>query len=171
MAKTVQDYIDELKAFSLRSKFRDTDVMSASVPTIAQIAENQEKVGSEDTGFLTVLVTHSRGTFPVNGARVDVFNKNGDLILTEFTDMSGRTRTMALPTQPGINSENPNTTQEGVSDYYDIEISAPNFVKARINNIPIFEGVNSLQGFDMVFVGAAPSTEMQVIDLPVTTKE
>lgn len=170
MAKTVQDYIDELIAYSSRSKFKEENLRTA-VPAQVAVQENDDKVGSEDTGFLTVIVTHSRGTFPISGARIDVFSKSGDPIFTEFTNISGRTRTMALPTQPGINSESPETTAGGVSDYYDIEISADGFISARINNIPIFEGVNSLQGFDMMFESAASSGDMQIIDLPVTVKE
>lgn len=170
MAKTVQEYIDELIAYNSRSKFKDQNLRPA-VPAQVSLQENDDKVGSEDTGYLTVIVTHSRGTFPISNARIDVYNKSGDLIFTEFTDISGRTRTIALSTKPGINSENPSTTGNGVSDYYDIQISADGFISARINNIPIFEGVNSLQGFDMVFEGAAASTDMQIINLPVTVKE
>lgn len=113
-------------------------------------------------GFLTVMVTTQKGTFPLKGAKVTVKDSSGNELYEQFTDESGRTEKMTLKTTSKENSESPDMPGR-VAEYYNINIDAKDFIPIVIQGIPIFDGISTTQSFDMIFTSAAESPEPQII--------
>ncbi len=145
MEKNINDYIKELFEYQRRSKFND----------------------DSGSGKLMVTLTHSKGTFPVINGRVNVRNSDGAEITTVFTDESGKTEEIILPAPSVSASESPGASFDTVAGFYNIFVSADGYVDAEIRNIPIFDGITSMQTYDMIFQGAAPDDLPQVIILPM----
>ncbi len=162
MQKTIEEYIQEMRNFSRRSRFSQDN----AIP-VAAASEIPAEPGI--VGELIILVTHSRGTFPVKDAKVTVFDRDNNIIKVTNTDESGRTERITLQTVAKELSESPGTNINDVAKYYNVLIDADDFVSVLIRNVPVFEGVTSLQGFDMLYRGAANSQETQIIELPISS--
>ncbi len=115
------------------------------------------------SGTLVVVLTHSKGLFPVPNARVCVSDTNGNSIGCKQTDESGRTEEWRLPAPPKANSASPGASASDVSAFYNLRIDAEGYVPVIIEGVPIFDGVRTLQPLDMFFAGAADSTAPEVI--------
>lgn len=99
------------------------------------------------TGNLIGIVTAVRALYPVKNAKVTVFTgeyDNMNVIDTDLTDQSGRTKTFILPTpEKALSLEETNT----VLPYalYNMLIEADGYIKNIHLNIPVFSTVTSLQ--------------------------
>lgn len=158
MEKTIEEYLEEMRRYAKRSNQTVTEAMPVMAPATPGIV-----------GELIILVTHSRGTFPVENAEVTIFDRDNNVIKKVTTDNSGRTDRIILQALPKALSESPNGENKDVSKFYNARIDAENFVSVLIKNIPVFEGITSLQSYDMLYKGAANSQELQVIELPITS--
>lgn len=154
MEKTIEDYIQELKEISKRSIFKEKAIETAAPPA------------NEATGNLIISVTHSQNTMPVSNAVFKVFNKNGNLMESGKTDISGKSDEIKLPAINKSISERPGTELINSAVFYDLSIDAENYIPFTIKNIPIFEGITTLQNFDMTFFAASPDGLPQTITLP-----
>ena len=114
-------------------------------------------------GTLVVVLTHSKGLFPVPNAKVCVSDANGNSIGCNITDSSGRTAEWRLPAPPKANSTSPGASASDVSAFYNIRVDAEGYLPVIIEGVPIFDGVRTLQPLDMFFAGAAPSGAPEVI--------
>lgn len=117
-------------------------------------------------GKLLVFVTMGKGTYPISNAKVSIFTEDGKQILTEITDESGRTDTVVLPTVPSSLSQSPGTLPDDTAVFYDIEIKAGGFLPVRIEHIPIYDGVTTIQKFDMTLLSAAPDDKSDIVVNP-----
>lgn len=126
-------------------------------PTVAEPAEQQgeyqegtpyERQDSADpNGRLTVMVTAISNLYPVEKAKVTVFTGNyeaPDIIDTDFTDISGKTKTFSLPAPTRELSMEPDS---GAQPYtlYNVLVRADGYVDNLHINLPVFRGVTSLQ--------------------------
>ncbi len=161
--KTIQEYIEELKAFKERSLEKNY------VPAVSANVTNETNELPEDvnkgTGNLVVIVTHSRGTFPVVNAQVTVYDTDENVITTAKTDLSGRTPEIVLDTYSKDLSERPEGSNTPINRFYNIFIEADRYVSALIKNVPIFEGVTTLQRYDMTFASSVTDQSTQVVEL------
>lgn len=155
MAKSFDDYINELKEFQKRSKNY----------TAANSSNLQNPVPSAYRGRIIFNITHSRGTYPVENALITIFD-NGNIIKAVTTDESGKSPTITLDAFDKKFSESPSSDINNITRYYDAQIEAEDFVTVRIENIPIYENVTTLQQYDMLFKSAANGQEIQIITLP-----
>lgn len=143
MEKSIQDYINELMNYRARS----------TTPT------------RNAKGNLIVEVTHSRGTFPIEKAKVEVFDTKNTSITTMLTDQSGRTPSLSLDAKSKELTDAPGPSSASTATLYNIIISADGFVTTTIKNIPIYEGITTLQNYDMLFSSVADGKESQTIVL------
>ena len=129
-------------------------------PTAADVNEPLEKQGEygegapyekEDSadpdGRLTVMVTAISSLYPVERAKVTVFTGNYEapnIIDTDFTDISGKTKTFSLPAPTRELSMEPNS---GAQPYtlYNVLVEADGYADNLHINLPVFRGVTSLQ--------------------------
>ncbi len=153
MNKSIDDYINELIKTSKRSKFKETPVIS-------------EEISNVVFGYLLISVSHSQNTFPVSNAEFTVFDKNKNIAANGRTDSSGKSDKIKLPAIPKSLSESPGNELINSAVFYDVEIKAENYIPFTIKNIPVFEGVTTLQNFDMTFFSASPNGLPQTINLP-----
>lgn len=135
--------------------YRKTRVM----PTVAPAQSNPTPTDAlpESTGKLIAIVTSLRGIYPVKNAKVTVFTGNyGNMqvVDTDYTDESGRTKAFVLETpnkQISLESEN-----KGIAyATYNLEIKAEGYVDNVHINIPVFSGVTSLQSSNLMLLETA----------------
>ncbi|MGN0687312.1 MAG: hypothetical protein ACI4KA_04310 [Oscillospiraceae bacterium] len=103
-------------------------------------------------GSIRFAATAARGAFPVPGARVVISRKIGGkdhvfYVLT--TDISGLTPVVTVPAPPKELSESPGSI---VTPYatYNAAVSADGYNNVSIINLPVFEGVMSMQRIALV---------------------
>lgn len=161
MQKNIEDYILEMREFAKRSKLSSTE-------SIMVAAASETPAAAASVGALIISVTHSRGTFPINGAKITIFDRDNNIIMTTITNTSGRSERIILPAASKQLSVTPGNNANELAKYYNIQIDAENFVSALIRNIPIFENITSLQAYDMLYKGAATNQDLQIIELPIS---
>ncbi len=94
----------------------------------------------------------ARGALPVAGARIVVSKPIGGsdhIFYTMTTDMSGQTPMIMLPAPPKELSETPNGTIAPYS-VYNVRVSADGYNDVVIGDLPVFEGVTSVQRVALV---------------------
>ena len=104
------------------------------------------------TGQLRFRTFTERGALPVKDAVCIVtkdFGGETQVLSTQTTDMSGQTEIISLPAPPRSLSQTPNNT---ILPYalYDATIRAEGFEGIVLKNIPIFEGILSVQNAALV---------------------
>ena len=147
----IEKYKAELMAMSRR----------AAIRTVAEV-ENVTP-----TGKLVVSVTTYRGLKGVENAQVSVFTgdmNNRNVIDTDITDESGKTKEFVLATK----SKNLSTAvNEDKTPYttYNVYVRADGYVDEARLNIPVFEGVTSIQYIDLISFAANDDNETpRIID-------
>ena len=110
---------------------------------------------NEEFGFLTVNVKTANGALPIENALVTVYSspppsQNNEPILGETnviynlkSDKNGKTQKVALKTKPLNLSQTPNEPFPYLS--YNILVTKDGYYDSTYLNVPIFEGVTSLQ--------------------------
>ncbi|MBQ8840160.1 MAG: hypothetical protein IJ004_02435 [Clostridia bacterium] len=113
-------------------------------------------VENDAIGYLTVIVRTVNGALPVENAQVVIYGygnddnipSNGDIIYTLSTDISGKTEKVAL------NSKNKDISlapkNEVPSKGYNISVTANGYYDSSYINVPIYQGVHSLQYVNLI---------------------
>lgn len=98
-------------------------------------------------GYLIGIVTAVRSLYPVKNAKITIFTgdyENMNVIDSDLTDQSGRTKTFVLPTPESSISLDQNNTAIPYS-LYNMAVEADGYIKNIHLNIPVFGTVTSLQ--------------------------
>lgn len=168
--KTPQDYANEL----LQMYRAAAPHSEPAIPIVAPMADalppqSTPAVDFEDgTGGIVVNVTTLRGLYPVKNALVTVFTGSGDgttVIETDVTDESGKSGVFNLKTPPAYESQQ--AENGGVIPYasYNISVRSDGYVEQIAMNVPVFSGVISVQGIDLIPIAAAGGhTNPQIIN-------
>ncbi len=109
---------------------------------------------TEAIGFLVVQTLTANGALPVENALVYVYEyeengeSDGNAIYTQKTDSSGRTDKLALKAvrkELSLTPENkhPYTT-------YNVVVSADGYYGSEKINIPVFQGITSIQQVNLI---------------------
>lgn len=151
--KTPQEYAKELMEMYAKS-------------TLPQ--DTQENEITDSSGGIIVNTTTLKQLYPVNRALITVFTgspDNKNIIETGYTDQSGKSPVFKLKTPPKDLSLSAAAPQLPYS-LYNIEIVADGYVKRTYLNVPVFSGVVSVQGADLLPVSAAGNNPSpQIFDL------
>lgn len=131
-----------------------------SEPYVEPVYEDIDAFYDANTrrGQLQFTVYTARRALPVPNARVVVYKTIGGrdhAFYTYITDMSGQTPEMRLPAPSSTLSQSPSNTVQPFS-LYDAFISAPGFNDVLIRDIPVFEGITSMQRVAMVPSAGSP---------------
>ena len=97
-------------------------------------------------GTLIFQVTGGQGAFPVPNATILLtkqLNDQQSLSFTIVTDESGKTAPVSLPAPSRELSQRPGNGI--VFATYQAEISAPNYVTTKIRDLPVFDGITTIQ--------------------------
>ena len=118
------------------------------------------KQENESIGFLVVNTKTANGALPIENANVTIYgnsplDENGapalldsDVIYNLTTDKNGKTPKVSLKTQNKNLSLSPENTLP--YDTYNIFVSADGYYDNSYLNVPIFQGITSLQGVNLI---------------------
>ena len=126
-------------------------VIPTQVTPSAEAPTPDARFPRDSVGFLQVWATSARGVFPVENATVTVSGvENGVPILyrTVFTDESGLTPLMALPTVSAQLSMRPGNVQPFT--LYTVQIEKDGFFPVENTGVPIYEGIIARQPVNLV---------------------
>ena len=126
----------------------DTGFQNSAIPTVNMQDDGQFPETSPNTGAgdLIVQVTLARGSIPVEGATVTVTDGSNpsNRIAVLHTDNSGRTERLSLPAPSASLSQTPVGVTRPYS-IYNILVEQPGYYTVRLNAVPIFDRVSSIQ--------------------------
>ena len=138
------------------------------------VPENPE-LPAGGVGYLIVRVTTALGSIPLEGISVTVRNYNpegesgkGAVITTLVTDRSGNTKRFPLAAPPKELSEHPGNVRPFAS--YSVDINTDGYYEQYYTNVPIFDGVTSLQQADLVPLAENRRTDSQTPDVRIFTE-
>ena len=123
---------------------------------------------SQNPAFGTLLfqVTGGQGAFPVDGATITITKALDDrlgLSVTVVTDESGKTDPISLPAPSRALSQAPNGGV--VYAAYQAEVSAPNYVTTEIRDLPVFDGITTIQPVNLTpDIGGQRRNEVEEIE-------
>lgn len=106
----------------------------------------------ENFGNIRVRTYAASGALPIDGVLVKIYGTdeyNRDTVYSLLTDENGITRELALPAPPRAYSSAPGAKQSPYS-VYNVEITKSGFYPKRIDNVPIFNGINAVLPIEMI---------------------
>lgn len=168
--KTPQDYARELIDMYRSNR---QEILEEVMPTVSSdiesdITDTADKSTFQDgNGGLQINVTAFDRLYPVPNALVTVFTgtpENMTVVKTGTTDQSGKSEIFDLSTPLKSDSQQ---VEESTVPYfnYNILVQSDGYVEQIVKNIPVFSGVVSVQGIDLLPVSAAGGhTSPQIID-------
>lgn len=145
------------KTSSADNTHHTTNGQNFQPPAATKGEYEQFQQENPDSGVIKTQVFTARRTYPVGNAQVNlykVFPDGAYLIDSQFTDRSGQVKPVTVPALERSLSEPPGDPTPYVS--YRITVSHPDFMDAVIEQVPVFEGVTSLQAVDLIPAAAAP---------------
>ena len=145
------------KTSSADNTHHTTNGQNFQPPAATKGEYEQFQQENPDSGVIKTQVFTARRTYPVENAQVNlykVFPDGAYLIDSQFTDRSGQVKPVTVPALERSLSETPGDPAPYVS--YRITVSHPDFMDAVIEQVPVFEGVTSLQAVDLIPAAAAP---------------
>ena len=145
------------KTSSADNTHHTTNGQNFQPPAATKGEYEQFQQENPDSGVIKTQVFTARRTYPVENAQVNlykVFPDGAYLIDSQFTDRSGQVKPVTVPALERSLSEPPGDPTPYVS--YRITVSHPDFMDAVIEQVPVFEGVTSLQAVDLIPAAAAP---------------
>lgn len=146
-----ENYINEMRQMQKRA--------SAEKP-------KTEKEETDSFGKLLIIVTAVNGLYPVNSAKVEIFTGTGEkaeTVTTVYTDKSGKTPPIILPTPQKSVSQKPNT-QAVPYALYNMHVTADGFVGQTLLDLSVFSGVTSLQRVNLTLLSASGVNREEVRD-------
>lgn len=120
-----------------------------------QTTQQEQEMQQESLGTLKVQVYTARRTLPVEDATVAISRNTPEgeqEIVTLTTNNSGTTQTVSLPGVPASLTEVPGLNLEHYFKQYsyNIEVTHPDYVSVLFKNVPIFQGIQSIQSIDLI---------------------
>lgn len=166
--KTPQDYANELlKMYRENAMALSEREESAHLSTLQQASPIPPRF-EDGTGGLQLNVTTLDRLYPVKNALVTVFTGNGQnkiVIETDVTDQSGKSGVFNLKTPPVADSQQAENGGEVPYARYNVSVQSDGYVEQIAMNVPIFSGILSVQGIDLLPITAAGGhTAPQVIE-------
>ena len=140
-----------------------SEIETTPIPTeITPIAPPQ----NEQEGRLLGVVTNFNSLYPVENAKVTIFSgeyEDMNIIDTDLTDTSGKTKVFRLPTPDKNLSMAPDLSQRPYA-VYNMLVESDGFLKNIHLNIPVFSGITSIQKSDLIIDADQTGNEPQIFD-------
>ncbi len=137
-----------LKMYSTVNQRDAVSTVAETIPKEPEISKTETVTQSTTQGSLIGIVTAIRGLYPIKNAKVSIFTgdypDNMNIIDSDLTNNSGRTKTFLLPTPERSLSLDQNNTIIPYS-LYNMAIESDGYIKNIHLNIPVFSTVTSLQ--------------------------
>lgn len=137
---------------------QDTSPVPGAFPAAPEGAlSKQEKspgLPEDGIGYLIVRVTTALGAIPLEGISVTVRNYSkddpgrGSVVSTLVTDRSGNTAKLPLSAPPREYSVRPGVRTPYAA--YSVDINTDGYYEQYYTNVPVFDGITSLQQADLI---------------------
>lgn len=117
-------------------------------------------------GRLLGVVTSFNSLYPVENAKVTIFSgeyEDMNVIDTDLTDNSGKTKVFLLPTPDKNLSMAPDLSQRPYA-VYNMLVESDGFLKNIHLNIPVFSSITSIQRSDLIIDADQSDSEPQIFD-------
>lgn len=127
-----------------------------TIPVQTTVEKNESSM-ADGIGGLVAIVTSLRRLYPVPNAKVTVFTGNIEdkqIVATDVTDSSGRTGVIRLNTPIKEQSQQADRNALPYASY-NMLVEADGYIDNIHLNVPVFSGVVSLQGSDMMLIETA----------------
>lgn len=162
--KTPQDYANELLKMYRENVNAITQPMPEVLPKVVPPSPN---VFEDGTGGLQLNVTTLSRLYPIKDALVTVFIgevQNMTVIETDVTDQSGKTGVFKLKTPPKYESQQSENGGNKPYASYNVSVQSDGYVQQIAMDVPVFSGIVSVQGIDLLPIAAAgKNTSPQII--------
>ncbi len=122
-----------------------------NLETVPDGVSPDREPGDTGQGYMTIWAATADEALPVPGAEVVItrmISGKRTLQAAGTTDQSGRTSPFALPAPSASMSQSPDNPTPFAR--YDVSVRADGFTHARYTNIPVFDGIQSVQRADLV---------------------
>lgn len=116
-------------------------------------------------GTLFFQVWGPQGAFPIANATVTLTKDLGDgqqFSFTALTDENGKTTPLSLPAPSRTLSQKPGSGN--VFSVYQAKVSAPGYLPISIHNLPVFDGVTTIQPVNLSPDFGQTSLVSEIID-------
>lgn len=103
------------------------------------------------SGFIKAQALTAQKTFPVPDVKVEILKQlpSGEYVInTQKTNASGMIQPVKLPTLPKSQSLAPGI--QAPFETYDIKLTHPDFTQILVKNVPVYEGLTTLQQIEMI---------------------
>lgn len=165
--KTPQDYANELMKMYRENKVAINELQNPIAIPVVQ-SNLAEPTFPDGTGGIQVNVTTIDRLYPVKNALVTVFTGSRDNMTTldsDMTDESGKSKLFTLKTPLSAESQQADNGGERPYATYNVSVKSDGYVEKIAMNVPVFSGVVSVQGIDLLPITAAGGrTAPQIID-------
>ena len=106
----------------------------------------------ENFGNIRIRTYTAAGALPIDGVLVKIYGADEyttDIAYSLITDEDGITKTVSLPAPPKAYSAAPGAKEMPYS-VYNVELSKSGFYPKRIDNVPIFNGIDAVLPIEMI---------------------
>lgn len=106
---------------------------------------------NKSIGYMKVETYKGSLAYPVSGATVIVSKKidqDYSIVTKELTNENGSTKLISLDAESKANSLEENISNPYIT--YRVEVSKPGYVKKVFDNVPVFEGIITIQSVPML---------------------
>ena len=150
----IEKYKQEMRNFQRMSK---SVKPTMAEPSVSKPTTPPKQNLPDGQGSISANVTAIRQLYPIPNAKVTIFEgdiDNMQVVDTALTDQSGKTKNFILPT-PQKNLSLESSNMQLPYSLYGMLVQADGYVDNIHLNIPVFSGVNSVQGSDMMLLETA----------------
>lgn len=122
-------------------------------------------VSNPKKGYLKLQLTTARQALPVPNAKITISKTIGDetySFVEVTTDEDGLTPLIALPAPDKALSEIPQSKKPYAS--YDILIEHPKYRTVQLINVPVFDGITSIQPVEMFVKTKENTTPEKIVE-------
>lgn len=155
----IDKYIAEMRAMQAAAA---PAPQKQTAPT-PKLQENSESMSGE--GGLIVNLTAVRGLYPVALGKVTVFTGNAQnmqVVAEAYTNDSGKTPVIKLPTVSADLSEAPGPSERPFA-YYNIKSVADGYIDTVNYNVAVFDGVISVQNVSLYPIASRPEGSGEIV--------
>ena len=141
MGNRYVDYKEFNKALDKLMRGENNGFSEQSTTAATEVSANNKCDGGK--GKLVVQVSTANGALPINGAKVTVSQNDGTVINEQYTDNSGRTKSIELCTPLAANSQSPGN----LSTYstYNVRVEKEGYFTEEFLNVAVFDKIESIQ--------------------------
>ena len=163
-----EKYKNEMMQMYRRAQQSNNSEKITEVNTVAETVKEPviTPLENDQSGRLLGVVTSFNSLYPVQNARVTVFRgeyENNDIIDSDLTDQSGKTKVFILPTPDKNLSMTPDLAETPYA-IYNMAVESDGFLTNIHLNIPVFSGITSIQRSDLIIDSDQNGNEPQIFD-------